>query len=265
MPELPEVETVRRGLLPYIEGKIIKHVELHRPTLRFPIPADLPVRMRGKTITALRRHGKSMLWDIADEQSIVWHLGMSGSFRAYHNKTNDTRKHDHVRVDMDDGATLIFNDPRRFGALLYAPESFAGIDPFDVAYTFKNFRALFQGKKTPIKSALLDQRLITGIGNIYACEALFISHIDPRRAAGDLNESELKKLYGAIKKVLEQAIASGGSSLRDHVMVNGEAGKFQNEFMVYGRAKAPCFVCQTPVNIIKQGGRSSFFCNVCQG
>lgn len=264
MPELPEVETVRLGLLPYTTGKTIKSVTLHRANLRGVIPPDLPKCTENQRITALERHGKTMFWQLENGVRLAWHLGMSGSFRAVHMGIPAPKPHDHVVIAMDDGDTLVFNDPRRFGSLTYAKEALAGIDPFSKAYTWTAFQKLFANRKTPVKSALLDQTLITGIGNIYACEALFESHIHPTRLVKDIEQDKLKALFKAIKDVLKRAIASGGSSLRDHVMVNGEAGKFQHSFFVYGRKNQPCRVCQTPIETIRQSGRTTFFCPSCQ-
>lgn len=264
MPELPEVETVRRGLIPYTLGKTIKRITLNRPDLRAPIPADLPKRAQNQVVEAMDRHGKTMIWSLGNGVKLAWHLGMSGSFRAYHSGKPDTRTHDHVVIDMASGETLVFNDPRRFGALVYAPSAFKGLDPFHDDYREDALKCLIGGRETPIKSALLDQTLVTGIGNIYACEALFESRIHPARLANTLKDKELKTLQNAVKAVLERAIASGGSSLRDHVMVNGEAGKFQHAFAVYGRKGQPCAACGAPVERLVQSGRSSFFCPRCQ-
>ncbi len=263
MPELPEVETVRRGLLPYLEGKIIKRITLNRADLRGPIPKDIPTNAKGKRVTALDRHGKTMIWRLDGAPDLAWHLGMSGSFRAFHHGKPDAKAHDHVVVEMEDGGTLVYNDPRRFGALGYARD-LPGIDPFEKTYTFAAFEKLFMDRKAPIKAALLDQSLITGIGNIYACEALFETHIHPARSASALKKEELKALFHAVKAVLQRAIASGGSSLRDHVMVNGEAGKFQHEFFVYGRKGKPCQRCESPIELLRQSGRASFLCPSCQ-
>lgn len=260
MPELPEVETVRRGLLPYVEGQKIASLTLTRATLRGPIPPELPRLVAGKTIETIDRHGKTLLWRIDGVPPLAWHLGMSGSFRV----NSAARPHDHVILQLKNGAEIRFNDPRRFGMLDFAKEK-AGIDPMTPDFTAARLAELLASRATPIKSALLDQKLISGIGNIYACEALFLSAIHPKRAAGAIDKQAVKKLHGAIQKVLESAIASGGSSLRDHVMVNGEAGKFQHHFAVYDKAGHPCPTCAAPVKRIRQAGRSTFFCPQCQG
>ena len=196
MPELPEVETVRKGLEPYLVGHRVKQIKLNRPDLRFPIPVDIPRRAQGQKIIRLARHGKGLFWHFDTDLVLAWHLGMSGSFRAHHEKMKDKRAHDHIDIFTEEGAHIIYNDPRRFGYLIY-PSPRVGIDPFDERYTLSAFSALLRNKQTPIKSALLDQTLVTGIGNIYACEALFQAGIHPARPAGSLKKRELEKLFTA--------------------------------------------------------------------
>lgn len=259
MPELPEVETVRRGLAPFIEGRAIVTFKLNRPDLRRAIPKDLAEITTGRKVTSLRRHGKTMIWEIEGGRDLAWHLGMSGSFRV----NSGAKKHDHIVINLNDGTEIRFNDPRRFGALDYAKD-LPGIDPMTTEFTPSAFAGMLEGRKTPIKAALLDQNLVTGIGNIYACEALFHGDIHPAAPAGAIPKASVKKLHMAIGTVLNEAITSGGSSLRDHVMVNGEAGKFQHHFKVYGRAGKPCSRCGTAIERMKQAGRSTFFCPQCQ-
>lgn len=259
MPELPEVETVRQGLIPYVEGRVIKKVILNRPNIRRVIPADLAQKITDKKIKAVRRHGKTMIWDMDGVPGIAWHLGMSGSFRV----NSEPKKHDHVVIELDDGGEIRFNDPRRFGALDYAGD-LKGTDPYDPAFSASFLCAQLKKRGGPIKTVLLDQTIITGIGNIYACEALFLTKIHPATSAHTLSKKQGITLHAALIKVLDDAIRSGGSSLRDHVMVNGEAGKFQHHFNVYGRTGKPCPCCDGAIERLKQAGRSTFFCPQCQ-
>lgn len=260
MPELPEVETVRCGLIPYVEGQVIADVTLTRANLRRPFPRDLAQRISGHIIQTISRHGKTMFWHIEGAPLLAWHLGMSGSFRI----NSPAKPHDHVIITLSNGTEIRFNDPRRFGMVDYAATDPSGLDPLTPAFTAKALEAVLAGKKTPIKSALLDQSLISGIGNIYACEALYQSDIHPEAASGALDRGAIKKLHAAIIDVLERAILSGGSSLRDHVMVNGAAGKFQHHFAVYGKDQKPCLRCGSSIERIRQAGRSTFFCPQCQ-
>lgn len=264
MPELPEVETVKKGLEPFLVGQSLKLFQLNRPNLRFPIPPNIGQQSLNQTITHLSRHGKSMIWHFESAQPIIWHLGMSGSFRASLRKNAIEKKHDHVIMETNDGARIIFNDPRRFGALLYMPDHFKGIDPYSEAYTLGKLFPLFKPKQTPIKTALLDQTLITGIGNIYACEALFYAGIKPSTPCARISKARYDTLFSHIKNVLDKAITSGGSSLKDHVMVHGEAGKFQHQFAVYDRDKMPCIQCDKMIEKTTMAGRSTYYCSICQ-
>lgn len=263
MPELPEVETVRKGLAPWVEGKRIDRVTLLRPDLRAPIPADLPQNLRGASVARTERHGKTMIWRIDNGPDLAWHLGMSGSFRAGKDKT-PLGKHDHVEILFENGTQILFNDPRRFGNLFYAPETWQGIDPLTEAFTPEVLHAMMARRKTPVKALLLDQRLIAGIGNIYASEACFMAKLHPATPAGAVSTSKNKVLFQSIQTVLKSAIASGGSSLRNHINVDGRTGKFQHHFTVYGRAGKPCPVCRTAIGKLQMAGRSTFFCPVCQ-
>lgn len=263
MPELPEVETVRRGLAPLIEGRKIKAFTLHRPDLRSIIPVDLPKKVKGKTIEKTSRHGKTMVWHIKDGPDIAWHLGMSGSFSAGKRKKKPG-KHDHVEIVLDDGVQILFNDPRRFGNLTYASKAMTGIDPLTALFTPQALAAIMKNRAAPVKNLLLDQRLIAGIGNIYASEALFLARLHPETPSKEITDPKIKALRDAVQKVLKQAIASGGSSLRNHVGVDGKTGQFQHRFAVYGRAAKPCLVCKTSIKRCLMAGRSTFFCPCCQ-
>jgi formamidopyrimidine-DNA glycosylase len=289
MPELPEVETVRLGLQPVLEGFRLTDVETRRGDLRIPFPKDFVARTKGRKVKSLRRRAKYILADLDSGESLVIHLGMSGRMSVYaqgkqrrigsyvYDKAPEGAgqgKHDHVVFETDAPARIIFNDHRRFGLMalvdterLEEDKLFKGIgveplsDGFNTAYLAK----ALDGKKTPIKSALLDQRLIAGLGNIYVCEALFRSGISPKKLAGSIKRERLPALVTAIKKVLKDAIAAGGSTLRDHAQATGDPGNFQHHFLVYGREGKPCKLsCKGTVKRIVQAGRSTFYCPKCQ-
>jgi formamidopyrimidine-DNA glycosylase len=270
MPELPEVETVRRGLARCMTGRRIVRAELRRPDLRRPFPPDLAERLDGARIGALTRRGKYILVELDDSGLLLLHLGMSGRITAGPASVPPER-HDHVVLTLDDDTVVRFNDPRRFGLLDYitrgqegAHPMLAGLGPeplepgFDAGYLN---RAL-AGKMTPIKSALLDQRIVAGLGNIYVCEALYRAGISPRRLAATCTGVRAARLAAAIREVLDEAIAAGGSSLRDYVQANGELGYFQHRWAVYGKEGRPCpgCTCAEGVRRITQAGRSTFFC-----
>lgn len=275
MPELPEVETVRRGLAPAFVGHCLTNVVQRRPDLRFPLPDDFAGRLRGRRIDAIERRGKYLL--LLLENSWVWiaHLGMSGRFRIFLDAPDGEEAHDHLLFTTDAGATVTFNDPRRFGFMDLVPASDVdrhpmlmrlGPDPlgplFDAAY----LAARLQGRRTPIKAALLDQGIVAGMGNIYASESLFRARIAPDRLAASLTSSQVKTLVASIRSVFVEAIAAGGSSLRDHRQPSGELGFFQHHFAVYGRAGRQCPDCRCNVaetggiRRIVQSGRATFFC-----
>lgn len=293
MPELPEVETVRMGLLPVLEGHRIVSAQTRRGDLRVPFPNDFVGRVTGRTVTRLWRRAKYLLGDLDSGETLVIHLGMSGRMTVYASgakkklgnyvhdlfpkdggeDTIGTDKHDHVVFDTDAPARIVFNDHRRFGLMLLVETAslddhklFKGLgveplsDGFDAAYLAKALR----GKKTPIKSALLDQRVIAGLGNIYVCEALYRARISPKRLAKRVKPAEAAALTTAIKAVLREAVKAGGSSLRDHKQVTGELGYFQKRFAVYGREGEPCPGCKGIVKRIVQAGRSTFYCPTCQ-
>ncbi|QIR86148.1 bifunctional DNA-formamidopyrimidine glycosylase/DNA-(apurinic or apyrimidinic site) lyase [Paracoccus sp. AK26] len=280
MPELPEVETVRRGLLPHLEGQRIARAEVRRPDLRWPMPVDLVQVLTGATVTALRRRSKYLLADLDRGGTLLMHLGMSGrmlvqggSLGDFHRDPAILPRHDHVVLVTDGGSTITFNDARRFGMVDLIREGSAhplldhlGPEPFDDAFTPAYLAGAFAGRRMPVKQALLDQRIVAGLGNIYVSEALHRAGIDPRRAAGRIGAARIAALVGHIRDVLTDAIAAGGSSLRDHRQASGELGYFQHSFRVYDREGAPCPTpgCAGTIRRIVQGGRSSFFCPGCQ-
>ena len=270
MPELPEVETVRRGLALRMSGRQIVRAELRRPDLRRPFPPDLAERLDGARIGELSRRGKYILIELDDSGTLLLHLGMSGRITAGAADA-PAEKHDHVVLTLDDGTVVRFNDTRRFGTLDYivrgkeaAHPLLAALGPeplepgFDGAYLARKLA----GKLTPIKSALLDQKIVAGLGNIYVCEALYRAGISPRRLAATVAGIRAARLVAAVREVLDEAIAAGGSSLRDYVQANGELGYFQHRWAVYGKEGEPCpgCTCAEGVRRITQAGRSTFFC-----
>jgi len=295
MPELPEVETVRRGLAPAMEGATIARLELRRPDLRFPLPPELPEAVGKKRILSLGRRAKYLLIDLEDDLTIISHLGMSGSFRVeegdgseipgdFHRARSKDEKHDHVIFHLGPASRplrVIYNDPRRFGFMhlwkrsqLDTYPAFVGLGPeptgnaLDAGY----LAGRFLGKNQPLKGTLLDQSVIAGLGNIYVCEALWRAHLSPLRKAGTLvtptgrPKKDLLLLTEAIRAVIADAIAAGGSSLRDHIQTDGSLGYFQHSFSVYDREGGTCRTpgCNGTVARIVQAGRSSFYCASCQ-
>ncbi|MBV8972431.1 MAG: bifunctional DNA-formamidopyrimidine glycosylase/DNA-(apurinic or apyrimidinic site) lyase [Sphingomonadaceae bacterium] len=270
MPELPEVETVVRGLRPVLVGRRFARVELHREGLRFPFPAGLGQRLTGAAVTGVERRAKFGLVATDRGDTMVFHLGMSGRMRL---DPPDRGKHDHAVFTLDDGHVVAFNDARRFGSLdLVATDALAsypplvplGVEPLGPDLTPAYLAMRFAGRTVPVKPLLLDQRIVAGLGNIYACEALFLARIDPRRAAGSVSRAKLERLVPAIRATLEASIAAGGSSLRDHAQVDGTLGYFAHSFRVYGREGLPCPAGRGTVRRIVQGGRSTFFCPAVQ-
>ena len=286
MPELPEVETVRRGLSPAMEGQVIARAELRRMDLRWPFPPDMEARLTGARVLQLRRRSKYILADLDRGESLIIHLGMSGRMvisglsaphvpGQFHFDHPAIEKHDHVIFHMGQGARVTFNDPRRFGAmaLCATDQSEAhpllatiGPEPLGNEFHAAYLAAKLAGRKTPIKAALLDQRIVAGLGNIYVCEALFRAGIHPGRMAGRISAARIVTLTGTIRATLLEAIEAGGSSLRDYRQANGELGYFQHAFRVYGREGALCVTpdCGRIVRRIVQSGRSSFYCPSCQ-
>jgi formamidopyrimidine-DNA glycosylase len=292
MPELPEVETVRRGLAPVMEGARFVKVEARRGDLRWPLPKDFVARLEGQTVTGLGRRAKYLLADLSSGEVLLMHLGMSGSFRvtqerverspgAYHHERSKDSAHDHVVFHMSSGAKISFNDPRRFGSMkLVAREKIdqepllrsLGPEPLGNEFDAAMLAHACRGKKTSLKAALSDQRVVAGLGNIYVCEALHRARLSPRRRASTIATRSGKpndhatRLVDGIRDVLHAAIKAGGSSLRDHRQTDGELGLFQHNFRVYDREGAPCPTprCGGTIRRIVQTGRSTFFCPVCQ-
>jgi len=292
MPELPEVETVRRGLAPVMEGARFVEVVANRGDLRWPLPKDFVQRLKGQTVSGLGRRAKYLLADLSSGDVLVMHLGMSGSFRVeqdsgmvtpgayYHDRSNDLA-HDHVVFRMSSGATIRFNDPRRFGSMKLVPRTkldeepllrALGPEPLGNEFDAAMLAAACRAKNTSLKAALLDQTVVAGLGNIYVCEAFSRALLSPKRKAstianrnGTPNDRAVR-LIDAIKKVLQEAIEAGGSSLRDHRRTDGELGMFQHNFRVYDREGKPCPTCgcKGTIKRIVQNGRSTFFCPVCQ-
>ncbi len=280
MPELPEVETVRRGLEPVLAGRVILAADVRRPDLRWPFPPRLAERLAGARVTALRRRSKYLLLDLDRGETLIVHLGMSGRLLvsgaqvgAFFHEHPAVAKHDHVVLDVEGGARVTLNDARRFGAMdLWPTEALethrllAGLGPeplgnaFDGTYLAERLK----GRITPVKAVLLDQRVVAGLGNIYVCEALWRARITPLRLARDVTGAEAETLAAAVRAVLLDAIAAGGSSLRDYRQADGELGYFQHSFAVYGREGEPCRRGDGVIARVVQAGRSSFYCPACQ-
>ena len=292
MPELPEVETVRRGLEPAMVGSRFTKVLQRRPDLRFPFPEQFSERLEGQEVKALSRRAKYLLADLSSGEVLVMHLGMSGRFLVtmdsatrmpgeFHREHGGLGAHDHVVFELSNGASVTYNDARRFGFMDLVPRSgietskhFAGmgIEPLGNELSGETIARLFAGKRTPLKAALLDQRLIAGLGNIYVCEALFRTGLHPEAPAGSLATKtgeptdKAHRLAGIIRDVLSEAVEAGGSTLRDHAQVDGSLGYFQHSFRVYDRENEPCVTpgCTGTVTRLVQSGRSTFYCPSCQ-
>jgi formamidopyrimidine-DNA glycosylase len=267
MPELPEVETTVRGLAQVLQGRRIRQVEARRPDLRRALPVDLDQRLTGARVTGLRRRAKYGLIDTDRGDTLVFHLGMSGRWRI---DPGEIEKHDHFLIETDDGRWLALNDARRFGSLdlvrtgeldQWPPLKSLGPEPLDL--DARELRKRLAGRTAPIKLLLLDQRIVAGLGNIYVCEALYRAGTHPKRAGGSISLERLKRLVPAIHDMLAEAIAAGGSTLRDFASPDGELGYFSKSFAVYGREGEPC-ACGGKVKRIVQGGRSTFYCPKCQ-
>ncbi|MEO0939570.1 MAG: bifunctional DNA-formamidopyrimidine glycosylase/DNA-(apurinic or apyrimidinic site) lyase [Pseudomonadota bacterium] len=282
MPELPEVETVRRGLAPVMEGQRIVEAEVRRPDLRWPFPPRMAERLTGARVLQLRRRSKYILGDLDTGETVLIHLGMSGRILVsgdplgvFVHEHPAPEKHDHVVLHLENGARITFNDPRRFGAMDLMPTqaqeahkliAVLGPEPLGNDFNEGYLVGAFAGKNTPVKAALLDQGIVAGLGNIYVCEALFRAGISPKRKAGRISAARVAALVPIIREVLAEAIEAGGSSLRDFRQADGELGYFQHSFDVYGREGAPCKRpgCPGTVGRIVQSGRSSFYCKTCQ-
>jgi len=288
MPELPEVETVRRGLAPAMEGARIDKVDVRHRGLRWPIAKDFEQRIEGQTVEGLGRRAKYLIADLSSGDVLVMHLGMSGSFRVghesrpgiYYHETSKSTAHDHVVFHLSNGEIVTFNDPRRFGSMKLVPRAKLdqepllrgiGPEPLGNAFDAAMLAKACAGKKTSLKAALLDQRVVAGLGNIYVCEALFRARLSPKRRASTIADrhgkpnARAEALVPAIKGVLQDAIKAGGSSLRDHRRADGSLGDFQHNFLVYDREGQPCpGGCGGAVKRIVQAGRSTFYCPSCQ-
>jgi formamidopyrimidine-DNA glycosylase len=282
MPELPEVETVRRGLEPVLAGQVIARAVANRPDLRWPLPERLAERLGGRRVEALRRRSKYLLADLSSGETLLVHLGMSGrmlvsgqALGVFHHDHPAPGKHDHVVLETEAGARITFNDARRFGAMDLMPTEAAdahwllrdlGPEPLGNGFHEGYLAERFRGKAAPVKAALLDQRIVAGLGNIYVAEALHRAGISPHRAAGRIGAARLARLAAAVREVLAEAIEAGGSSLRDHRQTSGELGYFQHAFRAYDRAGQPCPTPGCPGTIRRsvQSGRSSYHCPACQ-
>ena len=278
MPELPEVETTRQGLLAALEGQVLQSVEARVPALRFPLPADLASRLTGRRVIGIDRRAKYMLVALEDGQVLLVHLGMSGRMRVFPCGADrpPPEKHDHVIFRIGDGSEIRFNDARRFGSMdLLAADAVAsypllrdlGPEPLGNAFNGPALAASLRGRRTPIKAALLDQKTVAGLGNIYVCEALYYANLSPRRSAHTVQGARAERLAQAIRQVLHDAIAAGGSSLRDFRHADGELGYFQKQFAVYGRESECCPRCAEDgktagcIRRMVQSGRSTFYCS----
>ncbi|MEX0298550.1 MAG: bifunctional DNA-formamidopyrimidine glycosylase/DNA-(apurinic or apyrimidinic site) lyase, partial [Kordiimonas sp.] len=276
MPELPEVETVRRGLLPVLEGATIKEATARRENLRFPIPENFSNRLEGNQIRSLRRRSKYILMDFEDDLILILHLGMSGRVTIYrNNETPEIGKHDHVSLITEHGDHVVYTDPRRFGIITFTTAAEAdehallkNIGPEPLSNNFHEgvLDTAFANKRANIKTALLDQRIVAGLGNIYVCEALWQAGIHPERTAQSVAGEPVTELVPIIRDVLGRAIEAGGSTLKDYAQVDGELGYFQHSFKVYGRENEKCLKdgCSGMVTRIVQSNRSTFFCPKCQ-
>ncbi|GMU44896.1 MAG: bifunctional DNA-formamidopyrimidine glycosylase/DNA-(apurinic or apyrimidinic site) lyase [Xanthomonadales bacterium] len=269
MPELPEVETTRRGIEPHLVGRRVRRLLLRERRLRWPVADAVAAGLAGAGIDGVRRRAKYLLIDNARGSAIV-HLGMSGSLRVLVAEA-PVRAHEHWDLELDDGHVLRYHDPRRFGCLLWQPADDVhplladlGPEPFDASFDGARLHARARGRSAPVKHFLMDQRIVVGVGNIYAAEALFRAGIDPRRAAGRVSATRYEVLAQAVRTILAHAIERGGTTLRDFLRPDGEPGYFEQELMVYGRAGEPCRICGTAVRTAAIGQRSSYWCPSCQ-
>jgi formamidopyrimidine-DNA glycosylase len=274
MPELPEVETTRRGLAPHVLGQAIKAAVVRNPALRWTVPAHLTEILQGRTIHSIERRGKYLLFEITGARHPGWlilHLGMSGSLRIVGADT-PPGPHDHFDLQLGSGSVLRLRDPRRFGAVLWTQDdvlrhpllAHLGVEPLSDDFNGARLHAASRSRSAAIKVALMDARLVVGVGNIYANEALFEAGINPKTPARRLGPARCERLAEAIKSTLHRAIQAGGSSLRDFVGANGNPGYFQQQYFVYGRTGEPCRQCGRPIRQIRQGSRSTFYCPHCQ-
>ena len=271
MPELPEVETTRRGLEPHVVGRRVRAVVVRNPNLRWPVPRDLSRRLSGEAVSGIRRRGKYLLFDFVKGGHLLVHLGMSGRLTIVPDAL-PAKKHDHVDVHLEGSTALRFTDPRRFGAMLWVStpaERHAlleglGLEPLDPGFDGAALHKLARGRKVAVKLFLMNARIVTGVGNIYANEALYHAGVHPMRAAGRISAERWDRIAKAVRATLERAVAKGGTTLRDFASADGAPGYFLAECAVYGREGKPCRKCRTPIRAIRQGQRSTFFCPRCQ-
>jgi len=269
MPELPEVETTRRGIAPHLEGRRVRRALLRRPDLRWPIPAEIGTELPGQRIEAVRRRAKYLLLD-TERGSAILHLGMSGCLRVLPQGT-PAQTHDHVDLELDSGKLLRLTDPRRFGALLWQPPGQQhallrdlGPEPLSDEFNLDYLAARLAGRGAPVKHLLMDQGIVVGVGNIYAAESLFLAGIHPARAGGRVSRVRLARLVEAVKQILGHAIERGGTTLRDFLNPDGEPGYFEQELLVYGRAGEACRVCGSTIKAANWGQRATAYCPRCQ-
>lgn len=270
MPELPEVETVAIGLSRQMAGMQVRDCILNRPNMRFAFPDDLQEKVIGARIESITRRAKYLRFALDNGESLLAHLGMSGTMRVVEAADYAPRKHDHLLFELEDGRLFVFHDPRRFGFMLLESQSEAqkmlnnlGPEPLSADFSPEYLEKALLKRQMPIKTAIMGQRLVVGVGNIYASEALFRAELSPEMKACDA-APYAGKLHSAIIAVLGEAIASGGSTLRDYVRSDGDLGYFQHHFAVYGRSGEPCLRCKSPIEALRQAGRSTFFCPQCQ-
>jgi formamidopyrimidine-DNA glycosylase len=270
MPELPEVETTRRGLVPHVVGRRIHDVVVRNRNLRWPVPRDLPRQMRGEEVLGIRRRGKYLLFDCPHGHLLV-HLGMSGRLSLVP-RDQPPRAHDHVDLQLEGAGAVRLTDPRRFGAVLWVrgpAERHAllrglGIEPLEETFDGAALRRLAEGRRVAVKHFLMNGRIVTGVGNIYASEALFRAGIHPLRSVARISRPRWDRLAGAVRETLESALAAGGTTLRDYASLEGRPGEFGTQCAVYGREGEPCLECGTPIRALRQGQRSTFYCPGCQ-
>ena len=270
MPELPEVETTRRGLEPRVVGRRFRDVVVRNPNLRWPVPRDLRSRLRGEEVLAIRRRGKYLLFDCPNGHLLV-HLGMSGRLTVVP-ADRPALAHDHIDLQLEGQETIRLNDPRRFGAMLWVRGPAEchvllkglGVEPFDPAFSGELLQALAGGRRVAVKQFLMNARVVTGVGNIYAAESLFRAGIHPLRQVDRISLQRWQRLAQAVRETLERALAAGGTTLRDYVSAGGEAGEYFAQCAVYGREGKPCNQCGRPVRALRQGNRSTFYCVGCQ-
>ena len=270
MPELPEVETTRRGIAPYLQGETIQAIIVRESRLRWPVPGNLQEKLPGQTIKKISRRAKYIIFQL-DMGYLILHLGMSGSLRII-TEQQSAGKHDHVDIVFMSGMVLRFRDPRRFGSIHWTeskPEGHAllkslGPEPLSDVFSGEYLYNVSRGRNQSVKTFIMNSRIVVGIGNIYACEALFAAGIHPQRRAGNISRPRYEKLVSAVKEVLQLALASGGTTLRDFVNGRGEPGYFRHELKVYDRAGLPCVMCQTPLKLQRIGQRSTVYCGRCQ-